>query len=209
MKLTRFVLLALLVSASALFAANESSIGVATTLSGSTDVTDGSHLTTASLPTEIRLANGADIRLATRSEGAFFSDHVSLDQGALRVADFNGLKVNAAQLEISSDDAGSQALVRMNKKTVEVASIGGAVNVMDGGMLTRVAAGTKMSFQQSGASPSGQSNAATTGATPAPAPGQKRMPGDEKTFLWVIGITAVAALAIGLTAAAQGKSPFH
>jgi hypothetical protein len=34
------------------------------------------------------------------------------------------------------------------------------------------------------------------------------MPSDQKTFLWVIGITAVAALAIGLTAAAQGKSPF-
>jgi hypothetical protein len=34
------------------------------------------------------------------------------------------------------------------------------------------------------------------------------MPSDTKVFLWVIGITAVAALAIGLTAAAQGKSPF-
>jgi hypothetical protein len=205
--------------ASSLFAASESSIGVATTLgtisinqavvSGTNDLSDGSHLATTSVPTEVRLASGADVRLATRSAGSFFSDHVSLDQGALRVGSFNGLTVDAAQLEITSDEAGSQAVVRMNQKSIEVASIGGAVNVMDGGILTRVAAGTKMSFQQSGASPTGQANPATTGATPAPAPGQKKMPGDVKTIVWVIGITAVAALAVGLTAAAQGKSPFH
>ncbi len=62
-----------------------------------------------------------------------------------------------------------------------------------------------MSFQQSSANPADQT---TTGAAPAPAPSPKKMPSDEKTFLWAIGISAVAALAIGLTAAAQGKSPF-
>ena len=90
-----------------------------------------------------------------------------------------------------------------------MASVGGAINVMDGGVLTRVAAGTKMSFQQSGASPTGQASPSATGANPAPAPAQKKMPGDKRTFLWVIGITAAAALAVGLTAAAQGKSPFR
>ena len=36
----------------------------------------------------------------------------------------------------------------------------------------------------------------------------KKAHSDRKTLYWVIRITAGAALAIGLTAAAQGKSPF-
>ncbi len=171
------------------------------TVSGNTDLADGSHLQTTSAPSEIHLSSGADLRLATRSAGTFYADHVSLEQGAIRVGSFNGLTVNAHQLQIAGDEPGSEAIVRVNRKTIEVASLGGAVNVMDSGLLTRVAAGTKMSFQ-SGATPDQQTN---TGAAPTPA---RKMPSDEKTFLWVIGITAVAALVIGLTAAAEGKSPF-
>ena len=217
MNTTKFRLYALSFAAvlsTPLFAAN-ATIGVASTIgtisinqaliSGKSELSDGSRLETTSAPSDVRLSNGVDVRLATRSAGSFFSDHVILDQGALKVGNFNNISVDAAQLKISSDEAGSQAVVRMTKKTVEIASLGGSVNVMDGGLLTRVAAGTKMSFQQTGGSPD-QSNV-NTGATPAPAP--RRMPSDQKTFFWVIGITAVAALAIGLTAAAQGKSPFH
>jgi hypothetical protein len=205
---------ALLVLAAPLFAGN-ALIGVATSVgtvsvnqamvSGNTDLADGSRLQTTTAPSDVRMSTGADVRLATRSAGSFFSDHVSLDQGALRVGNFNGLTVNARQLLITSDEVGSQAVVRITRKTVEVASVGGSVNVVDGGLLTRVAAGTKMSFQQSGATPADQQTT-TTGATPAPP--KSRMPGDQKTFLWVIGITAVAALAIGVTAATQGKNPF-
>ena len=202
---------ALTFSAVPLFAGG-AAIGVATSVgtlsvnqavvSGNTDLADGSRLQTTNAPSEVHLTGGADVRLATRSAGTFFADHVSLDQGALRVGSFNGLTVNARQLQIASDDAGAQAVVRISRKTVEVASLGGSVNVMDSGMLTRVAAGTKMSFQQTGATPDQQSTA--TGAAPAPS----KMPSDTKTFIWVVGLTAVAALAIGLTAAAQGKNPF-
>ena len=174
-----------------------------TVVSGTSDLADGSRLQTGAAPTDVHLASGADVRLATRSTGSFFTDHVAIEQGAARVGNFNGLKVNAAQLEITSDEPGSSAVIRMNKKTVEIASLGGSVNVMDGGMLTRVASGTKLSFQQSGGNPADQT---TTGAAPAKAP--HKMPSDEKTFLWVIGVTAVAAIVIGSIAAAQGKSPF-
>lgn len=177
------------------------------TVSGPTNLTDGSVLQTTTSPSEIHLENGADVRLATPSAGTFYADHVQLDQGALRVSNFNGLKVNASQLEIGSEDPGTQAVIRFKRNNIEIASIGGAVNVMDSGMLTRVAAGTKMSFQQSGAGTNPQAQPANTGAT-TPAPKTSKMPGDQKTFLWVIGVTAVAALVIGLTAAAQGKSPF-
>lgn len=190
-------------------------IGVATTVgtlsvnqalvSGNADLADGSRLQTTTAPSEVHLTGGGDVRLATRSSGTFFADHVLLDQGAMRVGSFTGLTVSARQLQINSDENSAQAIVRIGKKTVEVASVGGSVNVMDGGMLTRVAAGTKMSFQQSAATPADQN--ASTGANPAPAP-KTKMPSDTKTFMWVIGITAVAGLAIGLTAAAQGKSPF-
>jgi hypothetical protein len=71
-------------------------------------------------------------------------------------------------------------------KTIEIAS-------------APIAAGTNASFQNSGAAP-GQ-----TGATPAR---KTKKRSETKTFLWVMGGIAAAALAIGLTAAAQGKSPF-
>jgi hypothetical protein len=176
-------------------------------VSGPTNLSDGSSLETTTTPTEIHLAIGADVRLATRSAGTFYADHVQLNQGALRVSNFGGLKVNASQLEIGSDDPGAQAVIRFKRNNIEIASVGGAVNVMDSGMLTRVAAGTKMSFQQSGAGTNPQAQPANTGAATA-APKTGKMPGDEKTFIWVIGITAVAALVVGLTAAKQGKSPF-
>jgi len=206
---------ALAILTAPLFAAAPMTIGVATTIgtvsvnqtavSGSADLSDGAQLATTSVPTEVHLSSGTDLRLATRSSGVFFSDHVSLDQGALRVGSFNGLTVNAAQLQITGDEAGSQAVVRMTKKTVEVASLGGAVTVMDSGMLTRVAAGTKMSFQQSGAQPAAQP-ASQTGAAAAPG---KKMPGDAHTAYWIAGAVCVAGLVVGLIAANQGKSPFH
>jgi hypothetical protein len=205
----------------ALFASNAlavgPSIGVATAVGtfsvdespvvGSVNLSDGAKLQTTTSPSDVRLQNGAEVRLATRSAGTFFNDHISLDRGAVRVANFSGLTVNVNQLQIVSDDPGAQAVIRMQKKTIEIASIGGDVRVMDSGLLTRVSSGTKMSFQ-SGANPDTAQTQpqSQTGAAPAPTPG--KMPSDQKTFLWVIGITAVAALAIGLTAAAQGKSPF-
>jgi len=63
----------------------------------------------------------------------------------------------------------------------------------------RITAASKASFQNSGAAP-GQ-----TGAAPAR---KTKKRSETKTFLWVMGGIAAAALAIGLTAAAQGKSPF-
>ncbi|MBV8867769.1 MAG: hypothetical protein JO210_20395, partial [Acidobacteriaceae bacterium] len=86
----------------------------------------------------------------------------------------------------------TQAVVRLTKEAVEVASLGGGLKVSDGGaMLTRVVAGTKVSFRQS----------ASGAGSPS-----KPLPSDEHVMLWLIAATAVAALVIGLTAASQGKS---
>ncbi len=58
-------------------------------------------------------------------------------------------------------------------------------------LVTPVTAATKIAFRQNGRASS-----------------PKKVHSDRKILYWVIGITAGAALAIGLTAAAQGKSPF-
>ena len=209
--------LATVVLAVSAFAANPA-IGVATAVSiylvdslpvtGNATVADGTTLQTASAPTDVRLENGVSFRIATRSEGTLYGDHAVLRQGAARVSNFSGYPVDARGFQIRPDVPGAEAVIRLENKTVEIASIGGSVTVTDGGaMLTRVGAGAKMSFQQSGAASPDQNQQPTqTGA--APLPPAQRGPSEKKTLIWVIGISAVAALAIGLTAAAQGKSPF-
>ena len=161
-------------------------------------IADGTRLHTALMPSQVRLQTGVEVSFSSRSTGTLYRDRVVLDEGSVRVGNFSGFTVDARQLQIQTDDPKAQAVVRLTSKTVEVASLGGHVNVTDGGaMLTRVTAGTRISFQQN-ASPS---------QTPS-APVRKRLPSDQHTMVWLIGITAAAALAIGLTAAAQGKSPF-
>lgn len=205
--------LAVVLVAACAFAASPT-IGVASALgtysvdslpvSGSTTLAEGTSLETANAPSDVRLENGVSVRLATRSAGTVYGDHVVLEQGAVRVGNFGDYTVNARHLLIAADTPGAEAVIRMTGKTVEVASLGGAVRVSDGGaMLTRVTAGTKVSFQDSGAAAGQPQAVAQTGA----APGSK-VPSDKHTLMWIIGITAAAALALGLTAAAQGKSPF-
>lgn len=152
-------------------------------------VPEGTQLATAASASDVSLQNGVDLRLSARSASTIFHDHLVLDDGAVRVSHFYGYPVNVRELQIESSDSSTQAIVRLTSGTVEVASLGGSLKVTDGGaMLTRVVAGTRMSFQQNSA------------------PAHKPLPSDEHTMLWVIGVTAVAALVIGLTAASQGKS---
>ena len=206
------------VCAASAFAAS-STIGVAAavgafsvnnaSVTGNVDVFDGTQLRTTITPGDVRLASGVQVRLATRSAGTVFGDHMVLREGAVRVANFEAYPVAVTDLQVQADDAKTTAIVRVTAKTIEVASIGGAVKVTDGGaMLTRVAAGTKMSFQnQNGGTPSGQTGAtpAQTGAAPAP---EKGPMSDKKAILWAAGVCAVGAIVVGSIAAAQGKSPF-
>ena len=179
-------------------------------VTGNADIFDGTELRTTISPSDVHLENGADVRLATRSAGTLYTDHLELRDGALRVSNFDSYPVQARQLQIQADTPGAAAIVRMQGRTVEIASLGGTVKVTDGGaMLTRVAAGTKMAFQnttpppaQTGASP-GQAPA-TTGAAPA----EQGPLSNKKAILIGAGVCAVGGLAVGLIAAAQGKSPF-
>ena len=161
---------------------------------GATPGTGGSPFRTESAAVEVHLDNGAGLRLSPRSFGTLYADRVVLEEGGLRIADFGGYTVDARQLQIQAADPAARAVVRMTGKTIEVASLGGSLKVTDGAALTRVVAGTRVSFQRKGP------------ARNKPLPDPDRMPRGEKIVLWVIGVSAVAALVIGVTAAAQGKS---
>ncbi len=177
-------------------------------ITGNVDVFDGTQLRTTVAPGDVHLESGVDVRLATRSAGTVFGDHMVLREGAVRVSNFDSYPVQVQDLQVQADGPGSAAIVRVTAKTIEVASLGGTVNVTDGGaMLTRVAAGTKMSFQNQTNPPNpGQTGAApaTTGAAPA----EKGPMSDKKAILWAAGVCAVGAIVVGSIAAAQGKSPF-
>jgi hypothetical protein len=165
---------------------------------GRATIPEGMQLETALASGEISLENGVNLRLSPGSAGKVFRDHVVVEQGSIRIGHFNGYTVEAGQLHIEAADSRAQAVVRMTNNVVEVASVGGGLSVTDGGaMLTRVVSGTRLSFQQSAAK--GQSGAA---------PPRKKLPSDRRIMIWTIAVTGVAALTIGLTAAAQGKSPF-
>jgi len=197
MKLTALVVSALFLSY--LCAAATPTIGTISSIStGETSLTEGSLIAASNTASDVRLESGVNVHLAARSSGTIFSDHAVLGQGSARVSNFAGYSVQAGQLQIDSDTPGTEAIVRLQKDSIEIASLGGDVKVSSGGaMLTRVVSGTRMSFQSSGAS-QGKSGAA---------PGN-RTSSETKVWIWVIVGISAAALAIGLTAAAKGKSPF-
>jgi hypothetical protein len=169
-------------------------------VSGNTDLADGTRLETTTAPSEVRLGGGTDLRLAARSVGAIYSDHLELEGGAVRVGHFENYGVDVRKLQVQAESPNSEAIVRLRGNTVEVASLGGSVRVSDGGvMLTHVASGTRMSFKQKSDATSAQTGAST---------GRPSVASDEHVLLWFIIVTAAAAITIGSIAAAQGKSPF-
>lgn len=192
------------------------------TVAGNVDVFDGAQLRTTTAPSDVRLGNGVAVRLATRSAGVLYEDHLILREGAARLASFDKYPVEAGDFQIHADNSETTAIVRVTPKTIEIASLGGAVTVTDGGaMLTHVASGAKMVFQntnssgqstgQSGATPAAQSQPAQTqpaqtGAAPAPA--EKGPISDKKAILVAAGVVAVGAIVVGALAASEGKSPF-
>ncbi len=195
-------------------------IGIASALStysvngasvtGSSDIADGSSLRTTTAPSDIRLAGGTQLLLATRSAGTVYTDHVSLNEGALRVSNFAEYPVATRSLEISADTPQAEAIIRMSGNRVEVASLGGTVRVTDGGaMLTRVAAGTRMAFDDQATTPPQDQ---TQGKTQTGAAKPKNRGGmsdaDRNALLWSIVAIAGTAAVLGIIAGVEGKSPF-
>lgn len=168
---------------------------------GATAISDGANLTTTLTPTQVMLANGVDVTLATRTRGQLYTDHVVLSDGAVKVNHFDpDFSVSVRSLTIQSDSPQADAIVRANGNTVEVASLGGSVRVTDGVRMVRVYSGTKMAFAKANA---GAGQTQTGASTPVP-PNEA----DTHALEWSIVVIAAAAAIIGGVAAYQGKNPF-
>jgi len=94
---------------------------------GNATVFSGTTLQTQRASSQVRLKDGAQVRLDSDSRGKIFSDHVDLQQGSAKISDFsanaNGLKIQAT--------GNSSANVTLKGKVVEVAAITGDVRVFN------------------------------------------------------------------------------
>lgn len=126
----------LTLAASAVFAATPA-IGVAmsdgtilindTQTPGNATVFDGATLQTRKNSSQVRLKDGAQVRLESDSLGTVFADHVDLKQGSARIWDYSA---NASGLSVRAE-ADSSASVTMKGKVVEVAALTGNVRVFN------------------------------------------------------------------------------
>jgi hypothetical protein len=94
---------------------------------GSATIFDGNVLQTSASPSQVRLKDGAKVRLAMESRGRLFSDHMDLQQGS---ASISGYSAKANGLSVRPD-ANASAVVTMQGKAIEVAAVTGNVHVFN------------------------------------------------------------------------------
>ncbi len=129
---------------------------------GNANLFDGSEIKTGKASSQIFLQNGAALTLGIDSAGTVYRDHLLLQGGATKVDNMNGYSIYADTYRIEQGQPASQAVVRLDGDTVEVAALAGSLNIFDkkGALLTHIGTGTASAFQ-TGASGGGQG-----GATP-------------------------------------------
>ena len=174
-------------SASGSFTVNSAQV------SGNANLFDGSQVRTDKAASQLFLQDGASVLLATNTAATIYKDKLVLSEGAARIDNMSKLNVEAAGFRVVPDDATSQAAVRMNDGTVEVASMSGAVKVFnkEGAMLTHIGAGTASAFK-----PGGQSGASTGGG----------MSGIHGTSVALFASVIASFAGLGLAAAAYARS---
>jgi len=95
---------------------------------GNATIFNGSTLETLSAASQIRLNDGARLRLASDSRGTVFSDHVDLQKGS---ASITGYSANANGLNVRADGKASATISMRDQGVVEVAALTGSVHVFD------------------------------------------------------------------------------
>ncbi len=119
---------------------------------GNANIFDGSQIKTDRASSQVFLQNGAALVVGTNSAGTIYKDHLLLQSGVTKVDNMGGYAVQAASYRIQADQPVSQAVVRVDGDTIEVAALSGSLNVFqNGALLTHISAGTASAFQ-SGAS---------------------------------------------------------
>jgi hypothetical protein len=95
---------------------------------GNATIFNGSTLETRSASSQVRLNDGARLRLASDSRGTVFSDHVELQKGS---ASITGYSANANGLNVRADGQASATISMRDQGVVEVAALTGSVHVFD------------------------------------------------------------------------------
>jgi hypothetical protein len=95
---------------------------------GNATIFNGSTLETLSAASQVRLNDGARLRLASDSRGTVFSDHVDLQKGS---ASITGYSANANGLNVRADGKASATISMRDQGVVEIAALTGSVHVFD------------------------------------------------------------------------------
>jgi hypothetical protein len=135
---SKAVLVSALFSGVALMSAATPGIGVAisqgnifidsSATAGNATIFNGSTLETQSAGSQVRLNGGGQLRLASDSRGAVYSDHIDLQKGS---ANIKGYSANANGLNIRADGTASAAISMHDQGTVQIAALTGNVHVFD------------------------------------------------------------------------------
>ena len=122
---------------------------------GNTTLFDGSVVETAKTPSQLRLNNGAHMRLATASRATIHDGRFVLERGSGQVESSSASLLEARTLRVSPATAGSIARVELAQGSqVVVAALAGAVRVTNaaGVVVANMTAGNALSFDpQAGA----------------------------------------------------------
>lgn len=156
-------------------------------MAGTANILDGSQLKTDSAPSEVALRNGSTVRLATKSSGTVTTHSFILTSGAAKIDNLGKYVVQGDRYSVMADDPKSQVAVRLNQGKFDVASISGAVRVLDGSgaLLTRIPAGTSASFDTGADNPADDPDSG--GQTPTGATYKKGFPA-----WWILLFAGVA-----------------
>ncbi|MDP9054766.1 MAG: hypothetical protein M3N93_10775 [Acidobacteriota bacterium] len=95
---------------------------------GNATITDGSTVQTDGAASQVRLNDGAELRLSTSSRGTVFADHVDLQKGTARIA---GYSANANGLSVRADKNSSATVSMRDQGVIQVAALTGDVHVFN------------------------------------------------------------------------------
>jgi hypothetical protein len=95
---------------------------------GNATIFDGNTLETGKAASQVRLNDGARLRLASDSRAKVFSDHVDLQKGS---ADITGYAANAGGLRVRAEGNASASVSMHDRGIVQIASLNGDVHVFN------------------------------------------------------------------------------
>ena len=140
---------------------------------GNANIFSGSQIKTDRASSRVYLQTGAALTLGTNSVGTLYNDHLLLQQGSAKVDSTSTYGIQAGVIRIRTHQGPAQAVVRLSGSTVQVASLSGSVDILNGRglLLNRLNAGNATEVNDYAGATTGQSGA-TAASPPEPTAGQ-------------------------------------